>query len=125
MALRDKLRERAQEFLEPGEQIQQVFPAQTGNPLFVLIPILLLLKVRYRVVAVTDRAVVVLSAPWWWPYRVTGLVSRLERSTPLVLSPGNMGWGTVELGEVKLYVQKRFHEDVEAAAGGLGGLATA
>ena len=33
MALRDKLVERVQPFLEPGEQVQAVFLAQTGpNP---------------------------------------------------------------------------------------------
>ena len=122
MALRDKLRERSQPFLEPGEQIQQIFLAQTASQYQVLIPILFLLKNRYRVVAVTDRAVVVLEAARMQNSKPTGVLTRLPRSTPLG-APAGM-WAVLDLGGEKLRVHKRFHKDIEEA-GGIGGLATA
>lgn len=122
MALRDRLRERTQPFLEPGEQIQQIFLAQTASQYQVLIPILFLLKNRYRVVAVTDRAVVVLEAARMQNSKPTGVLTRLPRATPLG-TPSGM-WAVLDLGGEKLRVHKRFHKDIEEA-GGIGGLATA
>jgi hypothetical protein len=122
MALRDKLRERSQPFLEPGEQIQQIFLAQTASQYQVLIPVLFLLKNRYRVVAVTDRAVVVLEAARMQNSKPTGVLTRLPRTTALGTPTGM--WAVLELGGEKLRVHKRFHKDIEEA-GGIGGLATA
>src|SRR4051812_31714723 len=58
MALRDKLRERVQPYLEPGEQVQQVFLAQAGmNPMVMplLGGLIVLLATHPKIVAVTDR----------------------------------------------------------------------
>ena len=56
MAIREKLRERVQPFLEPGEQVQAVFPAQTGpNPNFMFLTWLVIFWTKYVVVAATDK----------------------------------------------------------------------
>ena len=122
MALRDKLRERTQPFLEPGEQIQQIFLAQTASQYTVIVPIWFLLQNRYRVVAVTDRAVVVLDAARLQNSKPTAVLNRLPRATPLG-TPSGM-WAMLDLGGEKLRVHKRFHKDIEEASG-IGGLATA
>lgn len=64
MALRENLHERFQPFLEPGEQVHQVFLARSGpSPFFSLITSrVVLVAGHYAVVAVTDRAIVVLRA---------------------------------------------------------------
>lgn len=122
MALRDKLRERSQPFLEPGEEIQQIFLAQTASQYQLVIPIWFLLSNRYRVVAVTDRAVVVLEAARMVNSKPTAVRTRLPRNTPLGTPSGI--WAVLELGGEKLRVHKRFHNDIEEASG-IGGLATA
>lgn len=122
MALRDKLRERSQPFLEPGEQIQHIFMAQTASQYQVMIPIWFLLQNRYRVVAVTDRNIVVLDAARFQNSKPTGVLSRLPRDTSLG-TPSGM-WAVLELGGEKVRVHKRFHKDIEEASG-IGGAATA
>jgi hypothetical protein len=122
MALRDKLRERIQPLLEPGEQIQHVFMAQTASQYTILVPIWFLIQNRYRVVAVTDRNVVVLEAARMQNSKPTGVLTRLPRNTPLG-TPDGM-WHVIELGGENLRVHKRFHKDIEEASG-IGGLATA
>ena len=62
MAVRDVMRASAAQFVEPGETIEQVFGAQTASPLTApLIGSLIALIInRYRIVAVTDRRILVL-----------------------------------------------------------------
>ena len=64
MALRDKLTARAQPYLEPGEQVQQVFCAYSGpSPYFAFLSSLIILFAgHYHIIVVSDRAVVVLDA---------------------------------------------------------------
>ncbi|HEY8524709.1 MAG TPA: hypothetical protein VIL48_07095 [Acidimicrobiales bacterium] len=117
MALRDKLRDRMQPFLEPGEQVQHAFIVQTGpSPYWMLLTSLVMFTTKWYVVAVTDRAIVVARAPWWMASKPKQVVARLPRNTqlgpvsglwagPLYLTPdGKKSW-----------VHKRFHKDVEAA----------
>src|ERR1700722_13898491 len=67
MAVRDVMRASAAQFVEPGETIEQVFGAQTASPLTApLIGSLIALIInRYRIVAVTDRRILVLDAGKW------------------------------------------------------------
>ena len=122
MALRDKLKERAQPLLEPGEQVQQVFPAQSGmNPNLIFVSWLFLLFNKYYTVVATDRAVVVLSASAMRPTFPKAVVMRLPRQTSIGPTSGAL-WSAVNLpGMPKpVYVHRRFYKDVAAADAGSG-----
>jgi hypothetical protein len=85
MALRDKLASRAQPFLEPGETITQIFPTQVGpNPWMIPAfgPIIVMFLSKMRVIAVTDRAVLVFNSSKLTP-KPTALLQRLPRQTRL------------------------------------------
>ena len=114
MALRDKLAERSYAHLEPGEQIQQVFLAQTGpNPLWSFLTYLISFWVKAYVVVVTDRGIVFLKASIWTPSSPKSVVRRLPRNT--VLGPLSGLWGKMTIEGQRYYVHKRFHKDVAAA----------
>ncbi len=115
-ALRAKLRERVQPFLEPGEHVEQVFLAQTGpNPNLVFLTYLVLFFSKYRVIAVTDRSVVVLGAGVWRQSFPKGVIERLPRGTGLGPTSGAL-WSALNLpGDKKTWVHRRFYHDVEAA----------
>lgn len=114
MALRDKLRDRVQPLLEPGEQIQEVFIAQTGpTPWLGALTAFLWFAVKRRIVVATDRAIVVFSASWWTGTHPKELVARLPRSTRL--GPVSGLWGSSTVGGEKLHIHKRFHGDVASA----------
>jgi hypothetical protein len=114
MALREKLRERAGPFLEPGEQVREVFMAQSGpSPLFALVSYwIVIIAGQYVIVVVTDRAVVVLKASKVRPSFPKSALLRLPR---LTLGPVSGLWGKVQLGGERYWVNKRFHKDIEAA----------
>lgn len=150
MALRDKLVERAQPYLEPGEQVRHVFMGQTGPSPYITLALVLVLVFSSNVLsglglaavglgvlalvglvaivasgdahvfAVTDRAIVVLSAPMWRPSKVTGIEARLPRSTRI--GPVSGLWGSTDALGKKLWIHKRFHADVLAADTELAGL---
>lgn len=115
-ALREKLHKRVQPFLEPGERVEQVFLAQTGpNPNLAFVTYVMLFFNKYRVVAVTDRAVVVLGAGLWRQSFPKRAVERLPRDTQLGPTSGAL-WSQVNLpGAKKTWVHRCFYHDVEAA----------
>jgi hypothetical protein len=119
MALRDKLRQRAQPFLEPDEKIEEIFPAQAGSPWMVGLGggIAMLLFGKPRDVAVTDRAVVVLrqSKLTATPKEV---LTRLPRTTQI--GPVKGIWAKTALDGQKIYVHRRFHKDVNEADAAIG-----
>ncbi len=117
MALRDKLRDRVQPFLEPGEQIQVVYTGQTGpNPLWVLVTYLVLFfGSKYRIVAVTDRHIRVFSASIWMPAKPKEQLAVLPRATRV--GPGSGLWEKTVLGSEEVWVHKRFHKDLDQADG--------
>lgn len=120
MALRDKLRERMTPLLEPGEQLQQVWMAQSGMSPYLLGGLggaIALLLNKYYVVAATDRAIVMASAGRFVPSKPKAVVQRMPRNTPFVLS-GKI-WGKAEVAGTKYYVHRRFFDDVKAANGGV------
>ena len=114
MALRDKLRERAQPLLEPGENIEEVFLAQEGKSWMLGLGggILLLLFAKPLVVVVTDRSVVVFRQS-----KLTatpkGRLARLPRNTKI--GPVKGLWSKVVLNGVQVYIHRRFHNDVKRA----------
>ncbi|HLI16477.1 MAG TPA: hypothetical protein VKV23_10570 [Acidimicrobiales bacterium] len=113
--LREKLAARVQRFLEPGERVEHVFLAQSGpNPNLTFLTFLTLLVTKFRIVAVTDRAIVVLRAGW----RQTvpkGVLDRLPRTTQLGPATGAL-WSRLNLGDGRpTWVHRRFYGDVEAA----------
>jgi hypothetical protein len=112
MALRDKLRERAQPFLEPGEQIHSVFLAQTGpNPWF-LGGIIYMLVAKYRVVVATDRAILLLEASAMSPSKPKALLKRLPQQG---LGPfAAKVYAKVMIDGERHWVHRRFKDDVDA-----------
>ncbi|MDE9365248.1 hypothetical protein PZ938_06480 [Luteipulveratus sp. YIM 133132] len=113
MALRDKLVDRAQPYLEPGERVQAVFQAQSGpSPYWSFLTYLMFFWFQPVIVVVTDRAVVVLNAG---KLRVTFPKSlRLRGPREVWFGEPSGLWGNIQL-DTKYYVHKRFHKDVRAA----------
>jgi hypothetical protein len=116
MALRDKLIERSRSYLEDGEQVEQVFLAQTGPTpwLMALIgAIAMAFATKRRIVLVTDRAIVLLHASAWTGTTPKSVVARLPRQTRI--GPLSGVWGKTELNGQRTWINKRFFKDVEAA----------
>jgi hypothetical protein len=114
IAIRDKIIANSQQFLEPGEQVQAAFGAQTFNGYWALLSwLIVLFGNSYRAVIVTDRRIVVLDSGKWSMGTPKSVVRTLPRGT--VIGPASGLWyRTSALGE-RLYVHKRFHKDVAVA----------
>lgn len=115
MALRDKLAERTQPFLEPGEQVRHVFLGQTGpSPWFAALSwLIILIAGDYYVFAVTDRAILVMKAGKFVPSKPKSLEARLPRATQI--GPVKGLWGESNSLGKRVWIHKRFHKDVDAA----------
>jgi hypothetical protein len=114
MAIRDTMAKNAEPFLQPGEQIQAVFPAQTTSAYMALISIwIILLKNAYRVVVVTDRRIIVAKSGRFRMTPVKSIDRELPRST--IIGPTSGLWYRCENLGSKLYINKRFHKDVDVA----------
>ena len=115
MSLRDTLRQRVQPMLEPGEQIQEVFLAQTGpSPYWIFVTYLFFFWTHYYAVAVTDREIAVFRSSVWRPARPRTWHKRVSRTTVLG-APLKGLWGTITLDGERFFVHKRFHADVARA----------
>ena len=119
MAIRDKLRQNASQLLQPGEQIQAVFPAQTTSPYLALISVwIILLSNAYRVIVVTDRRLLLCRRSRMRITKVKDVLLQLPRET--VIGPAHGLWYQTEaLGET-LYINRRFHNDVATADSAIG-----
>ena len=115
MALRDKLAERAQPYLEPGEQVRHVFMGQTGpSPWFAALSYwIVLFAGKYFIFVVTDRAIIVLRASKLVTSKPKALEARLPRATQL--GPVKGIWAETHALGQRVWVNKRFHKDVQAA----------
>jgi hypothetical protein len=114
VAIREKIKENVQALLEPGETIQAVIPAQTKSGwLGALGVIWLLLFNRYRPVVVTDRRIAITDSGKWAQGKPTTIVNSVARTTQIGPASG-LWWKCASLGQ-PLYINKRFHKDVEAA----------
>lgn len=125
MALRDKLTERVQPYLDAGEQVRWVFPAAGGpSPWLMALAgsLLYLILVKPKIIVITDRRILVLKGNKATQSKPKGV----ELTGPHVqLGPVKGLWAPIHLGD-KLYVHKRFHKDVNEydaalARGELGG----
>ena len=118
MAIRDKLQRNVQPYLEPGESVQAVFPAQGGvSPYFLLLTYLLFFWMKYVIVVVTERRILLLKTNMLAtkPKELIGTFPRQNR-----LGPVSGLWGKIDLGGTRYFVHRRFHRDVEAADAGPG-----
>jgi hypothetical protein len=114
MALRDKLAERARPYLEPGEQIQSVFCAQSGpSPYWAFLSAwIMILTNGYVVVVATDRSIIVLKAGRFTPTKPKSLRLRGPRNVWFGAPTGL--WGQIQLDQ-RYWVHKRWHKDVVLA----------
>jgi hypothetical protein len=120
-ALRDKLAERVQPHLEPGEQLRQVFQAQTGpSPYWVVLTYLTMFWNRYVVVAVTDRSIVTFRASALKPAALKSPPQAERHDRRRTFGPVKGIWGKFELDGRRYWVHKRFHKDVAAADAEVG-----
>jgi len=120
MANRDKLRSNASHILQPGEQIQAIFGAQTMSPYLSLISVFIVLFGNaYRVVVVTDKLILVCRSG---RIRVN-LVKDVERELPRewAIGPAHGLWYRTEVLGETLYINRRFHKDILAADSAIGG----
>jgi len=114
MALRDKLRDRVQPLLEPGEQIQEVFLAQAGpSPWLAILTYLIFFAMKRFIIVATDRNIVVIKSSVWTGTSAKEVLGRLPRSTRI--GPLSGIWAKTQIGPDKMYVHKRFHGDVARA----------
>lgn len=119
MAIRDTLQANVQPHLQPGEQIQSVFCGQTTSQYFALVSIwIIIISNAYRVVAVTDRRILVFRSGRFRMTPVKALERELPRQTRIGPASG-LWWRCESLGP-KLYIHKRFHKDVTAADAAIG-----
>ena len=97
--------------LEPGEQIESVFLAQTASPYWALVSYwILIIKGGYRIVAVTDRGVVTFKSGAWTPAKPKKLLQRSPRA-PIGPLDGKL-WGKAVIGGEQMWIAKRFFGDV-------------
>ena len=114
MNIRDKLVRSAEPFLEPGETVQAAFSAQTFSQYWMLLTYwFAYFRSSYRIVVVTDRRIMVLNTLRFNAAKAKDVRRILPRATTIG-SPTGTWWRTESLGE-KLYIHKRYHEDLTAA----------
>ena len=108
------MRANAEHLLQPGENIQAVFGAQTRSQWFALISIwIIAFSNAYRVIVVTDRRILVTKSGRFSMTPVKEVVREIPRGVRI--GPASGLWYKSEtLGE-KLYIHKRYHKDVAAA----------
>jgi hypothetical protein len=106
--------ERAQAFLPSGAVIRQVFGVQRAFPIPIsFINAIVTPLMGWRVVAVSDDAVYVLEASFWFKWRPKRLLRTLPRTTYFGMMGGP--WTKIQLGPETAYVNWRFFKDVRAA----------
>ncbi|HYI62096.1 MAG TPA: hypothetical protein VEW93_09865 [Acidimicrobiales bacterium] len=114
MAIRDKIRDKAQPQLQPGEQVQAVFPGQTQSQWLILAGyIFFFILNSYRCVVVTDRRIVVFDSGKFAQANPSKILYEAPRTTRLG-PPGGL-WHKVSFPSEDLRVHKRFHKDIEQA----------
>ncbi len=116
VAIREKITENAQPLLEPGEQIQAVIPAQTKSGWLGAVGVIwLLIANRYRPIVVTDQRIIITDSGKMAQGKPRTVVASVPRSTQIGPAKG-LWWKCESLGQ-PLYINKRFHKDVEQADG--------
>ena len=118
IAIRDKIIENSQQFLQPGEQVQAVIGGQTLSGWWGALSSLVFFWNNYRAVLATDRRILVLHCGKMRMGAPKSVVAELPRHTKIG-PPRGLWWKCETLGD-KLYINKRFHKDVEAADAAIG-----
>lgn len=115
MGIRDKYRASVQPHLEPGEQIQSVFGAQTHSAwLMVLTGVIPFIFFNtYVVVTVTDRRIILGKASAFATSKIKEVIDTVPRQT--TIGPASGLWYKTEALGRRLFVHKRFHGDVNEA----------
>jgi len=115
MNIRDKISSDVEKFLEDGESVQAVFAGQTVSPYWVLINFWILIFTRgYRLVAVTDKRILVCRAGRFIITHGTEVLHELPRTT--AIGPATGLWYRADhLVDDRLYIHKRFHKDIALA----------
>ncbi|MBM37061.1 MAG: hypothetical protein VX963_08680 [Actinomycetota bacterium] len=137
-----------EKFLEPGENVKWILPAQGGlHPftmlffaVFILVAVLVLdpssfimgmtisvvvfavvavlTTARYRVIAITADDVLLLKARGWRPAKPVGFISRTPRTSKFDVR--GQFWSQIEIAGEKLWVHKRFQAKLDEADSTLG-----
>jgi hypothetical protein len=116
MAIRDTLRKNAAPLLAPDELLQAILPAQTTSQYFSLLSFwIIVFRNSYRVIVVTDRRILVCGSGRFRVTPVKGVLRELPRS--IVIGPAHGLWYRFDVLGEKMYVNRRFFKDVEAADG--------
>ena len=76
--------------------------------------LIVLVSGEYRIVAFTDRAIVIVKASKLLPSKPKALLGRVQQGTSVTFEPGNL-WGKLTIGSDLHHVHRRFRKDVEAA----------
>ena len=118
IAIRDKIIENSQQFLQQGEQVQAVIGGQTLNGWWGALATLAYFWNNFRAVLVTDRRILVLDCGKLKMGKPRSIVRELPRRTKIGPATG-LWWKSTSFGE-KLYIPKRFHKDVAAADAAIG-----
>jgi|ERR1700688_797110 len=114
MDLRSKLTRNVQAFLEPGEEVQAVFIAQTGaSPHWVWLTgrAARIWTNPRRIIVSTERAIVVLNAGKTTTAQVTGVRTRLPRQT-MIGPPQGRRWSWFQLGDERMWTYSRWYPDI-------------
>jgi hypothetical protein len=114
MAIRDKIRANAASQLQPGEQIESVFAAQTANQYLVLLGVVVFLAVNdYYTVIVTDRRILVCRSGKLASTKVKSVERELPRQT--IIGPAKGLWYKTSVLGVPVRIHKRWHKDITTA----------
>lgn len=114
MAIRDKIRQNAAAHLRPGEQIQEVFAAQTASQYLILFGAVIFLAANeYYTVAVTDQRILVCQSGKLSSTKAKSVDRELPRQTRIG-PPSGLWYKTEALG-TPVRIHKRWHKDIEAA----------
>jgi hypothetical protein len=113
------MRDSAQPFLAPGEEIQQVIGAQTASQYVAALGSIFVFMGlnRYRILAVTQQRILILDAGKTSMAKAKGVVAEVPRTTQL--GPGTGVWHVLPLNGEKLRIHRRFYKDIAAADGAL------
>ncbi len=137
-----------EKFLEAGEKVKWILPAQGGlHPftmlffaVFILLAVLVLdpnswimgvtistvvfavvavlTTARYRVIAITSDDILLLKARGWRPAKPVELLHRVPRTSKFEVR--GQFWSQIEIADEKLWVHKRFQAKLEEADSTLG-----
>ncbi len=120
-SLREKLVAAAGPYLQPGEQVQQVYMARGGpSPYWAILTYLVYFSITPRIVVVTNSRILVIPTGRMQVLKpMAGAAAKvLPRQTPL--GPASGLWAATNVGGEKLWVHKRFHKDIAAADAAIG-----